>query len=246
MSRLVPLLAAAFVLVCGIARGQESSPAKPADEAGFVPLFDGKSLDGWDGDPRFWSVKEGIIVGESTRENPIPYNTFLIYQGKLPGDFELRFEYRITGGNSGVQYRSFELDGGKWRVGGYQADIDATNTYTGIVYGEQFRGILCPRGKQAVLENNHRPRVTGEVGTEADYKNIFNKDDWNDYRVSVHEHRHILQVNGVTTADLTDDDEQMRRGEGLIALQLHSGPPMKVEFRNVRIRKLDSTSGETR
>lgn len=234
------LLVPGLLLACGFAAMADDPPAaQPADEQGFTPLFDGKSLDGWDGDPRFWRVEDGAIVGQSTRENPVPHNSFLIYRKEQPADFELRFEYRITGGNSGVQYRSFELDGGKWRMGGYQADIDAANRYTGIVYGEQFRGILCPRGKQAVVGPDHKSAVIGEVGKAADYKELFRNDDWNDYHVVVRDHRHVLKINGTTTADLTDEDEEMRREEGLIALQLHAGPPMKVEFRNLRIRKFD-------
>ncbi|MEX0704830.1 MAG: DUF1080 domain-containing protein [Planctomycetales bacterium] len=226
------LLVPAFLAACGFA-------ARADDDEGFTPLFDGKSLDGWDGDPRFWRVEEGAIVGQSTRENPVPHNTFLIWRKEQPADFELKFQYRITGGNSGVQYRSFELDNGKWRIGGYQADIDAGNTYTGIVYGEQFRGILCPRGKQATIGDDHKPKVTGEVGKESDYKDLFRKEDWNDYHVIAKGNHFVHKINGVTTADLTDEDEQMRRKEGLIALQLHAGPPMKVEFRNLRLKKLD-------
>ncbi|MEX0716521.1 MAG: DUF1080 domain-containing protein [Planctomycetaceae bacterium] len=232
------MLVLSFGIQLGCALDSRAADA-PADEAGFAPLFDGKSLDGWDGDPRFWRVEEGAIVGQSTRENPVPHNTFLVWRKEQPADFELRFQYRITGGNSGVQYRSFELDSGKWRVGGYQADIDAANSYTGIVYGEQFRGILAPRGKRAVVGDDHKSKVTGDVGQADDYKELFRKDDWNDYAVVVRGHHHVLKINGVTTAELTDDDEQMRREDGLIALQLHAGPPMKVEFRNLRIRKVD-------
>ena len=110
-------------------------------------LFDGKTLDGWDGYPRVWSVEDGVITGRTTEEVKLDRNTFLIYRGGEIDNFELELEYRIVNGNSGIQYRSFELNDGKWRIGGYQADFEAGETYSGILYGEAFRGILAQRGQ---------------------------------------------------------------------------------------------------
>jgi hypothetical protein len=119
-----------------------------AAEKGFEKIFDGKTLKGWNGNPKFWSVKDGAMTGQTTKENPTKGNTFIIWEGKT-GDFDLRLDYKIIGGNSGIQYRSFKADGpDEWRIGGYQADFEAGDTYSGICYGERFRGILSLRGKK--------------------------------------------------------------------------------------------------
>ena len=105
--------------------------AAAADDAGFVQLFDGKTLDGWDGNPEFWSVKDGAITGVTTPEKPTKGNTFLIWRKGEVSDFELRVEFKINGGNSGIQYRSAELPDNKWVIRGYQADFDGAGGWTG-------------------------------------------------------------------------------------------------------------------
>ena len=130
-----------------------------AAEKGFESIFDGKTLDGWDGNPKFWSVEDGAITGKTTKENPTKGNTFIIWNGGKTGDFDLRLDYKIVGGNSGIQYRSFNLKNkaDKWRVGGYQADIDSSPTFSGICYGEAFRGILSFSGSSlAQIPMNHQ------------------------------------------------------------------------------------------
>ena len=113
-----------------------------ADE-GFHSLFDGQTLDGWEGNPKLWSVQNGAITGQTTADNPTKGNTFLVWRGGEVKNFELRLKYRIEGGNSGIQYRSKEVE--RWVISGYQADIDATNRFTGILYEERGRGILAER-----------------------------------------------------------------------------------------------------
>ncbi len=221
-----------------------------AQEDGFVSLFDGKTLDGWDGNPKFWRVEEGTITGQTTADNPTKGNTFIIYRGGEFGNFELRFEYKIIGGNSGVQYRSFEpnAEKDKWVVGGYQADFEAGDTYSGILYGERFRGILANRGQQTELVRNDGKfavKVAGSVGESAEIQKKINKEDWNEYSITANGFHFVHKINGVTTAECTDNDEQQRRKSGIIALQLHAGPPMKVQFRNIRIKKLDTQVSST-
>src|SRR6187431_1923422 len=138
--------------------------ADDAKEEGFEPIFDGKSLEGWDGNPDFWSVQDGTITGMTTAEKPTKGNTFIIWRKGEVGDFELKFEYKIIGGNSGVQYRSFEVPNEKWVVGGYQADFEAGDRFSGINYGERFRGILADRGQKTVIGDDHKPKVVGSVG----------------------------------------------------------------------------------
>ena len=114
------------------------SGSSHAQDTGFVSIFDGKTLEGWDGNPKFWKVQDGAITGQTTKENPTKGNTFIIWRGGETSNFELKLEYKIINGNSGIQYRSFLLKNGadKWRIGGYQADFEAGNTYSGILYGE--------------------------------------------------------------------------------------------------------------
>ena len=133
---------------------------------GFVCLFDGKTLDGWEGKSQFWSVRDGAITGQTTAENPTKGNTFIIWRGGKVADFELRLKFRMEGGNSGIQYRSTEMD--NFVVGGYQADFDSGNNYTGILYEERGRGILVPRCKKLVVGEDGSKEVVGSTCDEKD------------------------------------------------------------------------------
>jgi len=217
---------------------QAGEPA--ADEAGFQAIFDGKTLAGWDGNPKFWRVEDGCIVGQTTAENPTKGNTFLIWRGGQPADFELKLEYKLTNHNSGVQFRSWEEPEkwGKWVIGGYQADIDESGRFTGICYGERFRGILAQRGQKTVIGEDHKPRVVGSVGDPAELLKAVDLDGWNEYHIIARGNHIVQKINGRVMCELTDEDRQMRRSSGLIALQLHAGPPMKVMFRNIRLKQL--------
>lgn len=219
------------------------SDAKPAADAaakddGFKPLFDGKSLDGWEGDPALWSVKDGTIIGQTSADAPIKHNTFLIYKKAEVGDFELRFSYRMHGGNSGVQYRSKVIDEKEHIVGGYQADADAGNTYTGIVYDEAGgaggRGIMCERGTKTTYDKKGEKKVE-RVNDDAMLKGKIKNEEWNDYVVIAKGNHLLHQINGQVMSETIDDGPKALK-EGVLALQLHAGPPMKVEFKDVRIR----------
>jgi len=129
--------------------GRGGAPIPFDNFTGFEKIFDGATLTNWDGDPGFWRVEGGAIVGETTADKPLSENTFLIYRGSEPDNFELKLEFRMNATNSGVQYRSRQLTGavGKWVLCGYQADIDFANAYTGMLYEERGRpGFLAPRG----------------------------------------------------------------------------------------------------
>jgi hypothetical protein len=206
------------------------------DEPGFTSIFDGKTLKGWDGDTKFWSVQNGAIQGKTTPDNPTKGNTFLIWRGGEPDDFELRLQFRIQGGNSGIQYRSRETK--KWVIGGYQADFDAMNEWTGTLYDELGRGVLARRGARVVVHKDGTKEVTGQTATEEEILRSTKKEDWNDYTV-IAEGEHLRQIiNGITTVDVMDHQESERDLSGLLALQVHSGPPMTVEFRNIRLKRL--------
>jgi len=208
---------------------------------GFKSIFDGKTLKGWNGDPKFWSVQDGAITGKTTKENPTKGNTFIIWEGKT-GNFDLRLDYKIIGGNSGIQYRSFKADGpDEWRIGGYQADFEAGDTFSGICYGERFRGILSLRGKKTILTVGDDGKLKKEVedfAKDADIAKAIKKEDWNSYRIVARNFNLTHYINGVKTTQVIDRDRKTRRAEGLLALQLHAGPPMNVQFKNIRIKEL--------
>ena len=208
---------------------------------GFKSIFDGKTLKGWNGDPKFWSVQDGAITGKTTKENPTKGNTFIIWEGKT-GNFDLRLDYKIIGGNSGIQYRSFKADGpDEWRIGGYQADFEAGDTFSGICYGERFRGILSLRGKKTILTVDDDGKLKKEVedfAKDADIAKAIKKEDWNSYRIVARNFNLTHYINGVKTTQVIDRDRKTRRAEGLLALQLHAGPPMNVQFKNIRIKEL--------
>ncbi len=216
-----------------------------AEDDGWVSLFDGKTLENWDGNPKFWSVEDGAITGTTTADNPTQGNTFIIWRGGELGDFELKLEYKIVGGNSGIQYRSFEVPDNKWVVGGYQADFEAGDTYSGILYGERYRGILANRGQKTVIGDDHKPQVVGKVGDSAEIQKKIKKEDWNAYHITAKDFHFVHRINGVVTAECTDEDKGMRRDKGILALQLHAGPPMKVQFRNILLKPLAANAKQS-
>ena len=205
---------------------------------GEQALFNGKDLEGWDGNPIHWSVEDGAIVGVNTKENPTKGNTFLIWKGGNLKDFDLTLECKIDSGNSGIQYRSFikpgEHDG--WRIGGYQADFESGDKYSGICYGEAFRGILCMRGDRTTLSRDQSGKLVKSVEKIGETTKLglsIKKKDWNTYRIVADGFRFEHYINGVKMCELIDNDEKERRADGLLAFQVHAGPPMKVYFRNI-------------
>jgi hypothetical protein len=221
---------------------QELIDNRSSDRA-FRPLFNGKDLTGWDGNPKLWSVRDGAITGETTAENPAKGNTFLIWTNGTPGDFELRCSFKLMPGdaqgfaNSGIQYRSKVLDPANWVVGGYQADMEAGPNYTGILYEERFRGIMALRGEKVVWGSDCKKQVVGSVGSAAEIEAGLKKGDWNDY-VIIARGNHLQQfINDKQTVDVTDECEASRATRGVIALQLHAGAPMKAQFKNIRLRE---------
>ena len=208
---------------------------------GEQALFNGKDLEGWDGNPIHWSVEYGAIVGVNTKENPTKGNTFLIWKDGNLKDFDLTLECKIDSGNSGIQYRSFikpgEHDG--WRIGGYQADFESGDKYSGICYGEAFRGILCMRGDRTTLSRDQSGKLVKSVEKIGETSKLglsIKKKDWNTYRIVADGFRFEHYINGEKMCELIDNDEKERRAEGLLAFQVHAGPPMKVYFRNIVLK----------
>jgi hypothetical protein len=219
------------------------APAEPAD---MKVLFNGKDLTGWDGDPRLWSVKDGVIHGQTTKEAAAKGNTFLILKDRKFGDFELRLTFRCNAeNNSGIQYRSKHITEGKvnnaWVVRGYQHELRNETKFpnvAGFIYDEGGkRGRICLAGEKAVWENGKK-NTTGTLIDAAGFEKLFKLDGWNDVVIIAKGSRIQHFLNGTQILDLTDKDPQLALKEGVIALQLHAGKPMWTEFKNVRIKEL--------
>jgi hypothetical protein len=246
------LIAAGLVMAQPPAGGPPAGARRPggfgpnigkATEDGFKPIFDGKSLSGWEGNNTFWRVEGGSIVGETTEANPTKTNTFLVWRGGKTANFELRLEYKIRNHNSGVQYRSKLLPGNDgFAMSGYQSDIDSANTFTGLLYEERARGFLAPRGQANVIATTAEgarpaPGNIGSLGAGDELKALLKTDDWNEVHIIARGNTLIHIYNGRVFSVFVDDDAKGFAAEGLLGLQLHTGPPMKIEYRNVRIKQ---------
>ena len=233
-ARLGAVLAGALLL----AQAVRAADAEP----GFTSLFNGTDLTGWEGEPTLWSVQDGAITGKTTKEHPAKSNTFLVWKGGDVADFELRCSFKLVPGstegfaNSGVQYRSKVADPSYWVVGGYQADMEAGPTYTGILYEERGRGIVAQRGQMVKIEPDGKIRVLGTMGESAEIQALIKKEDWNDYIIIARGNHLTHIINGRVTVDITDDQESKAAKSGILALQLHAGPPMMVQFKHLRLK----------
>ena len=221
---------------------QSDRPAPATeDEPGFQPMFDGTSLAGWEGNPTYWRVENGTLVGEITPETVIKSNTFIIWRGGRPKDFDLKLDYRITaGGNSGINYRSAQVPdpvtpSNRFAMKGYQFDIDGRRQYAGNNYEEKGRLFLALRGQITRVVGGRVPVLASTFADGAELAK-FVTDDWNAVHIMVRGNvlTHIL--NGHLMCVVVDDDAPNRPADGLIGMQVHVGPPMKIEYRNLRIK----------
>ncbi|QDS95419.1 hypothetical protein FF011L_42150 [Roseimaritima multifibrata] len=232
--------------VAGLATAEDAVQKAPAESENMKSLFNGKDLSGWDGDPRLWSVRDGVIRGETTEENKANRNTFLIWQDGSTKDFELRLSYRCNAtNNSGIQYRSEHITEGNppnpWVMRGYQHEIRNENklpNVSGFIYGEGLgRGRVCLVGEKAVVTADGKQVDKTPLIDEEGFKELFNLDGWNEV-VIIAKGRHLQHfMNGRLTMDFTDSPE-LALLDGKLALQLHAGKPMWVEFKDIRFREL--------
>jgi hypothetical protein len=210
-----------------------------ADEGG-VRLDNGKDLTGWKGDSTYWSVEDGALTAKTTLDSRLTkekYNTFLIWQGGQPADFELTLKYKIVGGNSGVQYRSRVIDEAKFIVSGYQADIDSAPRYTGINYEEKARAILAQRGEKVTIGADGKKEVE-KIGDAAELQTRVKNEDWNEYRI-VAKGNHLQHfVNGTLMSEVIDNQKDKAATSGVIGLQAHAGFAMTVQFKEIRLKEL--------
>ena len=199
-------------------------------------LFNGKTLEGWRGRDDLWAAEDGAIVGRTTDKEPIKQNTFLILDDEIEGDFELTLQFKIDGGNSGIQYHSRVVNEDEFVVSGYQADIDAANHYAGILYEEKGRGILALRGQNVIIGEDGKKQVEKFADATELGKGIH-PGQWNDYRIVVRGSQLEHFINGAQTIKVTDNQSEKSRDSGVLALQLHQGPAMTVRFKNITLRQ---------
>jgi hypothetical protein len=213
-------------------------PVPVLEETGFQKIFDGSSLKGWDCDPDFWRVSDGVMIGETKANHQPKQNIFCIWKGGTPGDFELKLEYKLTGGNSGIQYRSVELPAvNKWVMKGYQADIDAEQQYTGQVYEERGRGFMSLRGQIAYVPDGKKVGSIGSTGDSDQLKGFIKPADWNEIHIIARGNTLIQLINGHAMSILVDDDKANRKMDGEIGVQLHlTTTGMMIEARNIRLK----------
>lgn len=237
--------AASCLFLYSIAAAQDQKA--PPEPAGMRSLFDGKSLTDWDGDPRLWSFKDGVIHGETTEQNPAKGNTFLIWKGGTVKDFDLRLSFRLNAtNNSGIQYRSRHITEGKvnnnWVVRGYQHELRNETklpSVSGFIYDEGGqRKRLCLVGEQAVWTADGMKQITGTLIDQEGFEKLFKLDDWNDTVIIARGNRIQHYLNGRLILDFTDNDPKLALRDGILALQLHAGKPMWAEFKNIRLTNL--------
>ena len=210
---------------------------------GFVSIFNGKDLTDWEGNPAIWKVEDGTIVGTTTASGPakIVHNQFLVWKGGTVDDFVLRFDIKCSkAGNSGMQFRSWvNQDPAKpFSVSGYQADFDGGHGFSGILYGEGFRDILCNRGTVSVIGDDSKPKEIVRFAENDDLKKEIKVEDWNAYEVTAKGFTFVNKINGHIMSICSDEDKAKRKESGILAIQVHQGPPMKVEVKNIRIKRL--------
>jgi len=220
--------------------------AAAGEPDGFTELFNGKDLTGWAGDARFWSVVDGAIRGQTTAANPSDHNTFLVWRGGKVRDFELKLRFRIEGtNNSGVQYRGKEF--AKWRISGYQAEIVNKN-HVGFLYNEQLKRKGVQVGQFAVYTPEGERQVLGKVcDARAQWaKGHYKPGDWNEMTIIARGDHVMHLINGHLTVEVIDRDKAKSAREGLLALQVHGGAPLLVEFKDIRLKALKRNYGKAR
>ena len=246
MRLLIALVAAATALSAQTAPYVPKQSDRPevlaGDETGFKPIFDGKTLAGWEGNPTYWRVENGVLVGEIVPATVIKSNTFIIWRDGTPADFELKLDYRITeGGNSGINYRSVVVPDtvtpeNKFAMRGYQFDLDGRKRYDGNNDEEKGRLFLAVRGQMTHVVGGRPPIVLNTFGSADELASVSTA-DWNAAHLIVRGNTLTHMLNGRLMSVTIDDDAPNRKMEGLIGMQVHVGPPMKVEYRNIRLKQ---------
>jgi len=211
--------------------------------ADTISLFDGKTLDGWHGDKKFWKVQDGIINGESTAAIPCKRSSYLTYTAQEFANFELTFSFRFLSknGNSGLQYRSQWKNQPLHQISGYQADMETGPNYSGILYEQDGRGIVAKRGQHVTISTDGKKKVSPIEGAEKAQASI-KLGEWSHYRIIANGNKLTHQINGHTTVIVEDGDPRHQASKGLIAIQLHQGPAMHVQYKDLTLRELPESA----
>ena len=235
----IMMFAATTATSCGNSGSDSVATDTAVGDTTFTQIFDGKTFAGWEADTSVWRIEDGSVIGEVSPEKQIKTNSFLIWRADKPADFEFKAEYKITkGGNSGINYRSEDVADVPHAVKGYQADIDGENTYTGQNYEERGRGFLAMRGQRAILEAGKSPIISADsVGNSDELKSHIKNNDWNEIHLVVKGNNMKHYINGVLMSETTDNDTANAKSSGLLCLQVHVSEKMKVEFRDVRLKR---------
>ncbi|HEX7897417.1 MAG TPA: DUF1080 domain-containing protein [Planctomycetota bacterium] len=206
---------------------------------GYRAIFDGKTLEGWSApDPSYFSVRDGAITGETTKEHNPPYNQFIVWKGGTVKDFDLKFKFRIAGpkANSGMQFRGTVKD--KGLIHGYQADIAMTGPYLGGIWDEYgSRGSLAARGQSVVIDEDGKKTVAA-FGDPAEIVTGVNIQDWTDYRIVAKGSKITLEINGRKTAELDDQERGKAAAEGVLGMPIIPGEPMTVQYKDILLKDL--------
>jgi len=216
--------------------GTQPVPEMP----GFVSLFDGKTLAGWQGDPEIWSVQDGAITGQTSAERPLKENNFLVWKDQVE-NFELRLKFRLENGNSGIYFRAEKRRPGIVEgdpLIGPQADFDASGRWTGVLMEYLGRGPIAERGEKVQIDESGQKKVIGSFGDPAKLLEVVKVGEWNEYVISAQGGHVVLTINGVTMCEVVEDKDPKRPQHGWLALQVHVGPPMKVQFKDIFLRRL--------
>ena len=234
--RFIPVVAVLVFLLAG-----SFQPAfSQAKKGKFVKIFNGRSFKGWEADTSFWKIQDGVAVGQVLPGQTIKANTFLIWKGGEPANFEFKAQYRISPeGNSGVQYRSEAVKDVPHALKGYQADIDGANRYTGQNYEERGRGFLAMRGQKVILRTNQKPFITDStgLGSSESLKGSI-KSDWNEIHIIARGNKMQHYINGVLMSEAIEEDSVKGKSSGLLGMQVHVMPKMKVEYKEIYIKRL--------
>lgn len=252
---LLQFLITGTIIIFSMMSSCQISAQNHRSKGGFVQIFDGKTLNGWDADTNYWRVENGSLVGEITADRLLKTNNFIIWRGGKPANFELTLEFKITKtGNSGINYRSVEVPDVPHALKGYQADIDGANQYTGQNYEERARTTLAYRGEKVTVKkpasasdpvkdyvkNNAwtERTVTGSLGNSDSLQAKIYAENWNTCHLIIKGNHLQHFINGILMSDVTDNDTTNGKSAGLLGVQVHVGPPMKVEYRKIRLKQL--------
>ena len=229
-----------FLAFCVMLPAMAAESTNKPDEDGFVSIFNGKDLTGWDCKPGGWWVEDGALTSQSTEEKPCKKHHYVFWTGGQPADFVLRFQYKLVGGNSGVQFRSKRRP--EYDVWGYQADMEAGNQWSGCLF-QHDRGGVVMRGKRAVIAEDGT-RTEEQFADPEKLQEVIHQEDWNEYEVVASGSHIELRINGQLMCEVEDHDKEMACRDGVIALQMHPGPPMKVQFKNLRVKVINEDPPE--